>query len=609
MVLKIKYEGFINQLLILTAVLLLIPIMLSVYLFHMVHSTELGMIQSHRKVLEEAMDYLDRNLNGSFENILSWENAQSIPRREQEKVINQYLKPILDKAAQKYPGLDMGYYSKDFDVILDGDNQHLYENFSTRRKRNFDDALENKNLVFEVLGQSENGQLEAYRQIMRDGKVVGAVWANESIKQIYRKIDEIQKVTYGVVVVGIFLAFGGAFSLINKFARSVNDIKKGLNVMGGNPAFLLPKASGELGQITDAINEMYKKLIDVQNYNDLILTCIDEGIVAVDKTEKIISINSAAARMLDLDGSCMGREIGEIFPEDSPFVVYLKSTLHHHKVVKDINWVYEESPEASRHLLISTSLMVNARQDLGAILHFRDITGMTALQENIRRQERLASIGKLVAGVAHEIRSPLTSIAGYVQFWSKDHVPSPKSLSIVSRELNRVSAVTDKLLEFARPSRAVLENCDLNSLVKRMVQFFIDAHGRDIEITCKFAGNLPPAFIDAGQIEQVLSNILYNAYQAMAGKGSLEISTWLDGEKNMLAVSVEDNGCGIPEEVMPKMFEPFFSTKSKGTGLGLAIAHEIMEAHNGQIEVESEPNRGTTVRIFLLKAERGDADA
>ena len=424
--LKIRYEGFIHQLLILTAVLLLIPIMLSVYLFHMVHSTELGMIQSHRKVLEEAMDYLDRNLNGSFDNILSRENAQNIPRREQEKVINQYLKPILDKAAQKYPGLDMGYYSKDFDVILDGDNQHLYENFSTRRKRNFDDALENKNLVFEVLGQSENGQLEAYRQIMRGGKVVGAVWANESIKQIYRKIDEIQKVTYGVVVVGIFLAFGGAFSLINKFARSVNDIKKGLNVMGGNPAFLLPKASGELGQITDAINEMYKKLIDVQNYNDLILTCIDEGIVAVDKAEKIISINSAAARMLDLDGACMGRKIGEIFPEDSPFAVYLKSTLHDHKVVKDINWVYEESAEASRHLLISTSLMVNARQELGAILHFRDITGMAALQEKIRRQERLASLGKLVAGVAHEIRSPLTSIAGYVQFWSKEHVPSPK---------------------------------------------------------------------------------------------------------------------------------------------------------------------------------------
>jgi two-component system sensor histidine kinase AtoS len=311
--------------------------------------------------------------------------------------------------------------------------------------------------------------------------------------------------------------------------------------------------------------------------------------------------------MLNLDSSCLGRSLGEIFDKDSPFVFYLKDTLARNRPVMNINVIYQESPEVYRHLLVSTSLMTDVRREyLGALLHFRDITEMVLLQEKVGRQERLASLGKLVAGVAHEIRSPLTSINGYIQFWSKGHVPSMKSLGIVNRELSRLSSMTDKLLEFARPSKAVLKEFDLNGLVKRLVQFFADAHGGDIEISSKFEDDLPPALIDPHQIEQVLSNIMYNAYQAMSGRGRLEISTWHDVEKGVLGVSVKDDGCGIPKEVIPNMFEPFFTTKSKGTGLGLAIAHEIMEAHNGFIQVESELDQGTTVNVFLPLFKRGE---
>jgi two-component system sensor histidine kinase AtoS len=208
--------------------------------------------------------------------------------------------------------------------------------------------------------------------------------------------------------------------------------------------------------------------------------------------------------------------------------------------------------------------------------------------------------------VAHEIRSPLTSITGYIQFWNRGHVPTTKSLNIVNRELSRLASLTDQLLEFARPSKAILKACDLNSLINRLVQFFTDAHGGDIEITCNLEENLPLAVIDSHQIEQVLSNILYNAYQVMEGKGKMEISTWHDIEKGMLVVAVKDNGCGIPEDVIPHIFEPFFTTKSKGTGLGLSIAHEIIQAHNGSIQVESKVNQGTTFKLFLPQFNRGD---
>lgn len=606
---KIKYEGFINQLLILIVILLLIPIALTVYLFHMVHATELGMIKTQKEVLEKAMDYLDSSLPGSFDGVLAGLNVQNLPPRDQEKALNQALKPIVEKASAKFPNLEIGYYSKEFDVILDGDNLHLHENFSTRRKRNFDETMENKNVVFEVLGQAESGQLETYRPLIRDGKVIGAVWASKNIKQIYRTVDEMQKVFYGVIVVGVLLGFGGAFSLINKFARSVNEIKKGLKTIGNDPTFILRRGSGELGEITDAINDMFKKLIDVQNYNDLILSSIDDGIIAVDRNLNIISLNPEAARMFSLDSSCLGMKIDDVFPADSPFPLFLENTLTEDKPVKDVDVIYENTPDGSRNLLVSTSLMVNIRKELiGAQLHFRDMTEKVRLQESINRQERLASLGKLVAGVAHEIRSPLTSINGYIQFWSKGHIPSPKSLNIVNREMNRISSITDQLLEFARPARAVFKECDLNELIKRLTQFFADAHGGDISITCRCGDRLPAAMMDPHQIEQVLSNVLYNAFQAMNGKGRLEIETWHDEGKNMLAVSVKDNGCGIPKEVIPNLFEPFFTTKSKGTGLGLAIAHEIIEAHNGFIQIESELNQGTTVKLLLPLAKRGEGN-
>ncbi len=610
MKMRIKYEGFVNQLLILIVILLLIPIVLTLYLFHMVHSTEMGMINNQRKVLEDVLDHLDKNLDQPFDSTLAGLKVQSLPKRDQIKALNHALKPIIDQASKKYPGIDMGYYSRDFDVILDGDNQHLNENFSVRRKRNFDDALETKNLVFEVLGQSENGQLEAYRPLVRDGKVIGAVWANKNINQIYRTVGEIQQVVYVIIFIGALLAFSGAFMLINNFARSVSDIKKGLNAMGNDPTYIIPRVSGELGEITDAVNEMFNKLTDVQHYNELILTSLEDGIITTDWDGKIISINPAAGRILNLNGSCLGRQISEVLDEDSPFVYYLKKIRAENKPVKDLDVIYENAAEETRQFLLSTSSMVNVRGErVGTLLHFRDITEMVQLQESVHRQQRLASLGKLVAGVAHEIRSPLTSINGYMQFWSKGHVPSTKSLNIVNRELSRLSSMTDKLLEFARPSRAVFEECDINGLVKRLVQFFDDAHGGDMEISYAYRENLPPAMIDWSQIEQVLSNILYNAYQATDGKGKLDITTDYDVDRDMLAVTVKDNGCGIPEEVIPKMFEPFFSTKSKGTGLGLAIAFEIMEAHNGFIQVESQIGEGTTVKIYLPSVNRGENHA
>jgi len=605
---KIVHDGFIDHLLKIIAILLLIPIGLTGYLYYLVQSTELGLVDTQRQVMEKAMTYLDDYLPKTFNQIINDVGVEDIPQREQAKALNKVLQPIIIEAKKVYPNLDVGYYWKDYDVILDGNNIHLRENFSTRRKNNFDDALSNKSMVFQVFGGiSENGQLEAYQPIIRDGKIIGAVWASSDFEPISQKIVQMKQVVYGIISIGIFLAFGGTFSLIRKFTLSVNDVKKNLSIISNNPTFIIPRAPGELGEITEAINQMYNKLIDVQNYNQEILTSIDDGIITVNKEQKIVSINLAAYHMLSLGKDILGQSMHDVFLENSPFKECLNNTLLDNQPVKDVEVIYEDLVGNPRHLLISTSLMVNVRQDLvGALLHFRDITELIHLREDINRQERFASLGKIIAGVAHEIRSPLTSITGYMQFWNQGHVPSQKSLNIVNREMTRLANITDELLQFARPSRATLIPCQINSLVKRLGQFFVDAHGDRVELVTTLGEDLPEVMIDQYQIEKVLSNIMYNAFQSTEGKGKLETSTFYDKTKNMVGISIKDNGCGITEENLTKIFEPFFTTKSKGTGLGLAIAREILEAHKGVYEVESKVDVGTVIKIFIPIAESGD---
>jgi len=605
---KIIHDGFIDHLLKIIAILLLIPVGLTGYLYYLVQSTELGLIDNQRKAMEKSMTYLDNNLPGTFNEIINEIGVGGISQRDQAKALNTILQPIIVEAKKEYPNLDLGYYWKDYDVILDGDNIHLRENFSKRRKNNFDDALDNKSMVFQVFGGiSENGQLEAYQPIVRDGKIIGAIWASSDFEPISQKIDQMKQVVYGIISFGILLAFGGTFNLIRKFAGSVNEIKKNLNTISNDPAFIIPRAPGELGEITDAINQMYNKLIDVQNYNQEILTSIDDGIITVNKEQKIVSINLAACHMLSLGKDYLGLSMHDVFPEDGPFNECLMNTLLQNTPVKDVQVSYEDLHGNPRYLLISTSLIVSVRQDLvGALLHFRDITELIHLREDINRQERFASLGKIIAGVAHEIRSPLTSITGYMQFWNQGHIPSQKSLNIVNREMTRLANITDELLQFASPSRATLLPCEINSLVKRLGQFFVDAHGDRVELVTTLGEDLPEVMIDQHQIEKVLSNIMYNAFQSTDGKGNLETITFYDKTKNMVGISIKDNGCGITEENLTKIFEPFFTTKSKGTGLGLAIAREILESHQGVFEVESQVDVGTDIKIFLPIAERGE---
>lgn len=233
-------------------------------------------------------------------------------------------------------------------------------------------------------------------------------------------------------------------------------------------------------------------------------------------------------------------------------------------------------------------------------------------QELIQRADRMASIGELASGIAHEIRNPLAGIQGAVQILS-DALPNEDSRREVTDEIQKqiykLERLVKDLLNYVKPAPKNYLLADMNQVVDKVLSFFVTQRGRreDIMIEKKFFSSLPMAMIDLNSIEQALLNIILNAQNAMPKGGTLRVFTsLLDQKENAsgdgcpaVQIIFEDTGIGIPNENLPKIFNPFFSTRSDGTGLGLSITKNIVEQHGGRIEVESQVNVGTKIIITL----------
>jgi two-component system sensor histidine kinase HydH len=225
------------------------------------------------------------------------------------------------------------------------------------------------------------------------------------------------------------------------------------------------------------------------------------------------------------------------------------------------------------------------------------------LQEKVKRSEKLAAIGELAAGVAHEIRNPLSSIRGFAQFLRhslKDKPQEKEYAETMVTEVDRINRVVTDLLTFARPMTVEISPTDITELIEHSIRLVeADALARDVKIQMNIS-DLTRLPLDANQITQALLNLLLNALQALPPKGNIEIGAELDASDSRLHLWVKDDGPGIPNNQLEKIFEPFYTTHQKGTGLGLAIVHKIAENHNGEIRVNSPPKGMTRGCCFSI---------
>jgi|GEM_PF-3261983 len=221
----------------------------------------------------------------------------------------------------------------------------------------------------------------------------------------------------------------------------------------------------------------------------------------------------------------------------------------------------------------------------------------------VERAEKLATIGRMAAGILHEIRNPLTSIRGFVQLVAEKRPPQDPEreyLDIVLEELDRVGDYITHFLHLAKPEQRRRTEVDLVDLL-RGIMVLVESQGllKDIEVVQEYASALPPIVADPGQIRQVLLNLIQNAFQAMPHGGRLTVRAYLAAEERMVVVDVEDTGIGIPEEHLPRLGEFFFTTKEDGTGLGLALTFRIVREHGGTIEVWSRVGQGSRFTVRL----------
>lgn len=335
-----------------------------------------------------------------------------------------------------------------------------------------------------------------------------------------------------------------------------------------------------------------------------VVESIRDGVVVVDREGRVVTWNRAMEERYGVAAEeVAGRPLFDIFPNlrregiASPIERLLAGEAE--EFVMEA--VEHETLKKGRVVLnIRGSLLREGLALSGAVLLIEDITERVGLEKSTRQAEKLAALGKLGAGLAHELNNPIGIITSRIELMLEEasrvkDFPEEivADLQVLHRNAQRVAKVARNLLSFARRSTGEMGSVDLNHIVEETLLLVEKTAAKEgIEISRRMASDLPRIRGDQNALQQVVLNLLNNAREAMDGGGAITITTKLRGPGVVLEVS--DNGPGIPPEALPKIFDPFYTTKPQGTGLGLSVTYKIIRDHRGTIDVQSRPGQGTT---------------
>ena len=337
----------------------------------------------------------------------------------------------------------------------------------------------------------------------------------------------------------------------------------------------------------------------IKAFSDNLVENMPIGLIAIDRNKKIASVNNVAGAILSISFSDVtGKEIREILPED---ICSLVDDLNSEGGVieKELDCTLSDGKIVP--LETSASVLKDENEVfLGYIILFKDLSEVRSLRREVARSQRLASLGSLAAGVAHEIRNPLSSIKGFATYFlEREEKPEDKEIAkVMIHEVDRLNRVVSQLVELAMPVSVSKKPVSLSAVIEKSLKILErEAANKDIEIKTIFPLTETLYAIDEDRIKQVLLNLYLNGIESMEKGGILSIEL---SEKNGEAIiKISDTGYGISEKDLAHVFDPYFTTKTTGTGLGLAIVHNIIEAHDGKITAESRPGNGAVFTIYL----------
>jgi two-component system nitrogen regulation sensor histidine kinase GlnL len=350
-----------------------------------------------------------------------------------------------------------------------------------------------------------------------------------------------------------------------------------------------------------------------------ILTSLEDGVITVDAERRVIFFNEAAESLTEISAATARRKPLERLFKREPWLLQL---------AKNTRPPRQESARGEGDFVTrwgrktpvsvtASPLQDHAGNFLGSILLLRDIKHRKELEEDLKQADRLAMLGTLAAGLAHEIRNPLGGIKGAAQLLRRA-IEGDASLraytEIMIRESDRVNQLIEQLLDLSRPWQLNFAPVNIHEILDEVLLLEgQSAPKKPVTVKKRFDPSLPAIRGDRAQLTQVFLNLVKNAYQAMGEGGNLVLTTRLETDFHIRAqgksrsrfirVDIADNGGGIKEENLPHIFSPFFTTKNSGTGLGLATCYRVINEHGGTIRVESAEDKGTTFKVSLVVAE------
>lgn len=381
-------------------------------------------------------------------------------------------------------------------------------------------------------------------------------------------------------------------------------------LINGGAMFAVAALAGYLSDLLRSadrrVEQQQADIADLAALHEDVVRCLTSGLLTIDAKERLLTINDAAREMLGLEGEPIGSVLEEIAPELAALTQGSPETRREETHIS-------RTGEATRYYGVSISALTDRQgRQIGRIVNFQDLTALRRMEQMIKRSEQLAALGRVAAGVAHELRNPLASISGSIELMSTEAALSTdtrKLMAIALREIERLDGLVNELLDYTRPKpEPLLRTIDLGRAIGTLVEDIGDLHAQDepkpeLKVRCADSGLWVQVDLDA--LRGVLWNLVRNAGEA--GSPTVTVTTRSRGDAVELAL--RDQGAGIPSDELEHVFEPFYTTKSKGSGLGLATVHRTVQEHGGSIEVESAPGKGSCFTIVLPRVPAPTAPA
>jgi PAS domain S-box-containing protein len=418
----------------------------------------------------------------------------------------------------------------------------------------------------------------------------------------------------------IFLAIAIVASLLlsaalSTFAlRPLEAIGRRLDRLTAGEIDVAPESerprTDEYGVVTTKIDRLGRQMRDVKEVFsalkenlDQIMANLQDGLMLFTRDARVVLVSASAEQFVGRSrAEMLGRTVYEIFVDGSPLNRLVLDSFTRHRAIAEA----EIENATGKRVELSLDFIEERGEQIGALLTMRDAESVRRIEDEIELSRRLAAIGRLTSGVAHEVKNPINAIVVHLEILrdklAQAEPNTKRHIDVIGTEIHRLDRVVQTLVDFTRPVELRLEEVDLRTLMDEVVMLAEpEAAQHGVTVTEDNAPEPLSVHVDSDLVKQAILNVVLNGVQAMPGGGTLNIS--LERQDGTAVVEVRDQGTGIPPELRDKIFNLYFTTKQKGSGIGLAMTYRVMQLHNGSVDFQSQEGQGTTFYLVLPLAE------